>query len=98
MLFCRLLLKRKNKAATRAPPKETRAALEPALGPEAAVAALELASGYASQVMWDRKTLDPIAQRAQQAHWSFCVLPELPEDIHDLEGLDGIGARLVSTR
>ena len=79
-------------------PEETRAALEPELGTEAAAAALELASGYASQVMWDRETLDPIAQRAQQAQWSFCVLPELPEDVHDLEGLDGIGARLVSTR
>ena len=71
------------------------AALETALGSPAAGpsarAAIELASGYASQVMLDRETLAPLAARALRHGWAFHVLPELPDDVHDLAGLDAIG-------
>jgi anion-transporting ArsA/GET3 family ATPase len=63
----------------------------------AARAAVELASGYASQVMLDRETLAPLELRAQQCGWAFQVLPELPEDVHDLAGLDAVGELLAGS-
>jgi len=78
-------------------PEEARAGLSASLSASEVAAALQLASGYASRVMLDRETLAPLARRAQEAGWLFCELPELPGDIHDLEGLDAIGARFVAT-
>lgn len=78
------------------------AALESALGSfessatDAARAAFELASGYASQVMLERETLAPLERRALRSGWLFHELSELPGDVHDLAGLDAIGEQLAS--
>ena len=45
----------------------------------------------------DRETLAPLEARAQQRGWAFHVLPELPEDVHDLAGLDAVGALLAES-
>jgi hypothetical protein len=41
--------------------------------------------------MLDRETLAPLEARARRHGWAFHVLPELPDDVHDLAGLDAIG-------
>lgn len=66
------------------------AALDQSPADAGARAAIELATGYASQVMLDRETLAPLAGRARRRGWAFHVLPELPGDVHDLGGLDAI--------
>jgi anion-transporting ArsA/GET3 family ATPase len=60
----------------------------------AARAAVEGAEGYAALVRRDAAALQPLRARteAKQRYWGS--IPELPEDVHDLDGLDHIG-RLV---
>lgn len=71
--------------------------LEPALGERAdagARAAFALASGYAAQVLADRRALEPLAARARSAGRFFHRVPELAADVHDVDGLDAIVAAL----
>ena len=71
------------------------ASLERSRAHAGARAAVELATGYASQVMLDRETLAPLRVRAQRRGWAFHVLPELASDVHDLGGLDAISERFT---
>ena len=63
-------------------------------GAHLARAAVDLASGYASQVMLDRATLRPLEDRTAGLGAWLLVAPELAEDVHDLAGLDAFGDRL----
>ena len=63
-------------------------------GAHLARAAVDLASGYASQVMLDRATLRPLEDRITGLGAWFVVAPELAEDVYDLAGLDAFGERL----
>jgi anion-transporting ArsA/GET3 family ATPase len=62
----------------------------------AARAALQCAEGYAALVRRDARALEELRRRAEAAGRSFLVIPELPDDVHDLDGLDRIGRCLVA--
>lgn len=57
----------------------------------AARAALRAAEGYAALVRRDGAALRELRSRAVQAGWLWRVIPELPEDVRDLEGLAQLG-------
>ena len=57
----------------------------------AARAALRAAEGYAALVRRDGAALRELQSRAVQAGWLWRVIPELPEDVRDLEGLARLG-------
>jgi anion-transporting ArsA/GET3 family ATPase len=63
---------------------------------DAARAALRAVEGYAALVRRDEAALRELRSRATQAGWLWRVIPELPEDVRDLEGLAQLG-RFLST-
>jgi anion-transporting ArsA/GET3 family ATPase len=63
---------------------------------DAARAALRAVEGYAALVRRDEAALRELRSRAAQAGWLWRVIPELPEDVRDLEGLAQMG-RFLST-
>jgi anion-transporting ArsA/GET3 family ATPase len=60
----------------------------------AARAAAECAAGYAAIAQRDEDSLGELRQRTQEAGRFWGVVPELPADVHDLEGLGHV-ARLL---
>jgi anion-transporting ArsA/GET3 family ATPase len=54
---------------------------------DAARAALAAVSSYASMARRDAEALAPLAERARRAGCFWRCVPELPRDVHDLEGL-----------
>jgi anion-transporting ArsA/GET3 family ATPase len=58
---------------------------------DAARAALRAAEGYAALVRRDGAALRELRCRAERAGWLWRVIPELPEDVRDLEGLAQLG-------
>jgi len=69
-------------------------ALASELGPElaqrGAAATLDLARGYAAQVVADARALEPLAERARASARFFQRVPELADDVHDVDGLEAI--------
>ena len=57
-------------------------------------AAAEAAAGYAALVRRDARALSDVRDRAQAADRFFREVPEMDEDVHDLDGLDLV-ARFV---
>ncbi|HEY5656924.1 MAG TPA: ArsA-related P-loop ATPase, partial [Myxococcota bacterium] len=62
----------------------------------AARAALRAAEGYAALVRRDDVALRELRSRAERAGWLWRSIPELPEDIRDLEGLTQLGRFLFA--
>ena len=58
----------------------------------AAQAALSVLDGYAAMVQQDRVATSPLRERAQRNGYFWRAVPELPRDVHDLDGL----ARIAS--
>jgi anion-transporting ArsA/GET3 family ATPase len=58
----------------------------------AAQAALSVLDGYAAMVQRDRVATAPLRERAQEKGYFWRPVPELPRDVHDLEGLAGIAS------
>jgi anion-transporting ArsA/GET3 family ATPase len=76
------------------------AALAGAHGPgfparEAAEAALDVARGYASLVSRDARAVLPLAARVRERGGFVARIPEFDRDVHDLEGLASMAARLA---
>jgi anion-transporting ArsA/GET3 family ATPase len=63
----------------------------------AARAAVEAAAGYAELVRRDDEALRPVREHARAGGLFYRQVPELPEDVHDLESLDRV-ARYVFER
>jgi anion-transporting ArsA/GET3 family ATPase len=63
-------------------------------GDEAARAALESASTYASLVRRDARAIRRLRERTEAQGRFFGTIPEFPDDVHDLAGLERV-ARLV---
>ena len=59
---------------------------------KAAQAALSMLDGYASMVQQDRVATAPLRERAQRRGCFWREVPELPRDVHDLDGI----ARIAS--
>jgi MinD-like ATPase involved in chromosome partitioning or flagellar assembly len=53
----------------------------------AAEAARDIFDGYAAMVRRDEETQAPLLERARSRSWFSRCIPELPADVHDLEGL-----------
>jgi anion-transporting ArsA/GET3 family ATPase len=60
----------------------------------AAAAALDVLDGYAAAVSRDREATLPLLMTAEQRGCFVRLIPELPLDVHDLDGLSGIERRL----
>ena len=80
---------------------EERAGLAEALAdcasPEAAAdATLEAARDYAAVVRRDASALRDLRETARGAGSFWATIPELPDDVHDLEGLSHVGAHLFA--
>jgi anion-transporting ArsA/GET3 family ATPase len=60
------------------------------LAEEAARAAVEAAAGYADLVRRDEKALLPVREQTEADGRFYRQVPELSEDVHDLESLDRI--------
>lgn len=60
----------------------------------AARAAIDAAARYAESVRFDRCRAEPLTERARQRNFVWRPVPELPHDIHDLEGLGRIADAL----
>jgi hypothetical protein len=58
----------------------------------AAQAALSVLDGYASMVQQDRVATSPLRERARRNGYFWRPVPELPRDVHDLDGLARIGS------
>ena len=54
---------------------------------KAAQAALSMLDGYASMVQQDRVATAPLRERAQRRRCFWREVPELPRDVHDLDGI-----------
>lgn len=63
----------------------------------AAQAALDVLDGYASMVEQDRAATSQLRQRAQESGYFWRPVPELPRDVHDLEGLARIASSVFET-
>ncbi len=61
----------------------------------AARAALEAVSRYASGVRRDRAVTEPLLARARALGAGTCRVPELSQDVHDLDGLRQVADHLV---
>jgi anion-transporting ArsA/GET3 family ATPase len=61
---------------------------------DAARATLDAVRGYASLVRSDERAAQPLRQRAASRGLFFRRVPELPRDVHDLEGLARVAAAL----
>jgi anion-transporting ArsA/GET3 family ATPase len=67
------------------------AAAEPGFPAEsAAQAAVAAAAGYAALVRRDEAALEPLRARTEGVGRFFRRIPELPEDVHDLDGLQRV--------
>lgn len=64
--------------------------LGPELAQRGAAATLDLARGYAAQVVADARALEPLAERARASARFFQRVPELADDVHDVDGLEAI--------
>jgi anion-transporting ArsA/GET3 family ATPase len=60
------------------------------LAEEAARAAVEAAAGYAALVRRDEAALGPVREHTEAGGRFYRQIPELSEDVHDLESLDRI--------
>ena len=58
---------------------------------------MEAAAGYAELVRRDDEALRPVREHARAGGLFYRQVPELPEDVHDLESLDRV-ARYVFER
>jgi anion-transporting ArsA/GET3 family ATPase len=65
--------------------------------PEAAQAAIAAAKGYAALVKREERELQELADRTRAARRFWSTVPELPSDVHDLQGLERV-ARTVFGR
>ena len=63
----------------------------------AAQAALSALDGYASMVQQDRVATSPLRERAQQKGYFWRPVPELPRDVHDLDGIARIANLVFET-
>jgi anion-transporting ArsA/GET3 family ATPase len=74
----------------------TRAGCDVTRSASAAQAAVALAKGYASLVSLDLLNTGTLEGRAGEKKHFFRRVPELPRDVHDLDGLIQIGSHLFS--
>ena len=58
----------------------------------AAQAALSVLDGYAAMVQRDRVATASLRERAREKGYFWRPVPELPRDVHDLEGLAEIAS------
>jgi anion-transporting ArsA/GET3 family ATPase len=63
----------------------------------AAQAALSVLDGYASMVQQDRVATSPLRERARRKGYFWRPVPELPRDVHDLDGLARIASFVFET-
>ena len=63
----------------------------------AAQAALSALDGYASMVQQDRVATSPPRERARREGYFWRPVPELPRDVHDLDGLARIASLVFET-
>jgi hypothetical protein len=63
----------------------------------AAEAALSVLDGYASMVQQDRAATAPLEERARRKGYFWRPVPELPRDVHDLDGLARIASFVFET-
>jgi anion-transporting ArsA/GET3 family ATPase len=63
----------------------------------AAQAALAVLDGYASMVEQDRVATSQLRQRARRSGYFWRPVPELPRDVHDLDGLARIASFVFET-
>lgn len=63
----------------------------------AAQAALSVLDSYASMVQQDRVATSPLRERARRNGYFWRPVPELPRDVHDLEGLARIASFVFET-
>jgi anion-transporting ArsA/GET3 family ATPase len=63
---------------------------------EAARAALDTVSGYAGLVRRDARAIASLEQHARQRGCFWRQVPELPRDVHDLDGLAKVADRVFS--
>jgi len=63
----------------------------------AAQAALSVLDGYASMVQQDRAATSPLRERARRNGYFWRPVPELPRDVHDLDGLARIASFVFET-
>ncbi len=64
---------------------------------DAAEAALDAVAGYASAVRRDREACRGLVERAERANRFALRVPELPSDVHDLEGLARVAGALFES-
>jgi anion-transporting ArsA/GET3 family ATPase len=62
-----------------------------------AEAALSVLDGYASMVKQDRVATEPLRDRARRNGYFWRSVPELPRDVHDLDGLSRIASYVFET-
>ena len=65
---------------------------------EAAGEALDAVEQYAALVRRDARTLSPMRARSERRSSYWAQIPELPADVHDLEGLRRIGESIFGVQ